>query len=127
LLQELNFRKSYELTALTLTQLRLVFGLFAPLVQQRAMGEDFSPVSPPKRTREVSAEIFLIQAENDQNLLLAELCRMVESCGFKLRHLRRGTAEISLSIHFADGVQHSQSMKLLTPQNRDLQLYNATE
>lgn len=127
LLQELNLRKIYELAALTLTQLRLVFGPFAPLVQQRAVGEDFSPVTPPKRTPEVSAESFLIRAENDQNRLLAELCRMVESCGFKLRHLQRGTAEISLSIHYADGVHHSRSMKLLAPQNHDLQLYNTTE
>jgi DNA polymerase IV len=127
LLQELNLRKIHELAALTLIQLRLIFGPFAPLVQQRAIGEDFSPVTPPKRTPEVSAESVLDREENDQNLLLAELCRIVESCGFKLRQRQRGTAEIDLSIHYADGVHQSQSLNLPVPQNHDLQLYSATE
>ena len=127
LLQDLNLHQVQELAALTLPQLRLAFGPFAPLVQQRAQGEDSSPVIPPKRTPEISAEGFLCREENDDNLLLAELCRLVESCGLRLRQLQRGASELCLSIHYADGVQHNKSLALPVPQNHDLLLYAAVE
>ncbi len=125
LLQELNLRRIQELAELTLQQLRLVFGPFAPLVRQRALGEDCSQVLPPKRSPEVTAEGFLPREENDDALLLAELCRLVESCGLRLRQLQRGAAELMLQIHYADGVQHKQSVQLPVSQNHDLLLYDA--
>jgi len=127
LLQELNLSQIQELAALTISQLRLVFGPFAPLIHQRSQGKDFSPVSPPKQTPEVSAEGFLCREENDDNILLAELCRLVESCGLRLRKLQRGAAEIGLNIHYTDGVKHTRSLELPVPQNHDLQLYAAAE
>jgi len=127
LLQELNLRRVQELAALTLTQLRLVFGPFAPLAQQRALGNDPSPVCPPRRTPEVAAEAFLTREENDDSILLAELCRLVEDCGLRLRRLQRGTTELHLTIHYADGVRQTGKADLPAPQNHDLLLYTAAE
>ncbi len=127
LLQELNLRRIAELADLSLAQLRLVFGPFAPLIQQRAQGQDASPVCPPKRTPEIVAEGFLPREENDDGLLLAELCRLVEYCGLRLRQRQRGAGELFLSIHYADGVQQSGSAALGVPQNHDLLLYTAAE
>jgi DNA polymerase-4 len=127
LLQELNLRQVQELAALTLPQLRLVFGPFAPLAQQRALGNDPSPVCPPKKTPEVVAEAFLAREENDDAILLAELCRLVEDCGLRLRQLQRGTSELQLTIHYADGVRQSGLSSQPVPQNHDLLLYAAAE
>ena len=127
LLQELNLRRVRELAELSLAQLRLVFGPFAPLARQRALGQDPSPVAPPRKTPEVSAEGFLNQEDNDIRVLQAELCRLVEDCGLRLRQRNRGTAELCLTIHYADGVRNSGKAALPVPQNHDLSLYAAAE
>jgi len=127
LLEELNLRRVQELAALTLAQLRLVFGPFASLAQQRALGNDPSPVCPPRRAPEIAAEGFLSREENDDAILLAELCRLVEDCGLRLRRLQRGTGELHLTVHYADGVQQSGRLDLPTLQNHDLLLYAAAE
>jgi len=127
LLQELNLRLIRELAELKLTQLRLVFGPFALLLQQRAQGQDLSPVVPPRKVPEVCAESFLCREENDIAILLAELCRLVEDCGLQLRRLQRATGELELCVHYADGVQLSRAQQLNASQNHDLLLYQAAE
>jgi len=127
LLRELNLRRVVELAELTLSQLRLVFGPFAPLVSQRARGVDPSPVCPPKKTPEIVEERFLEREENDDSILAAELCRLVEACGLRLRHLGRGAGELHLTLHYADGVQQNRSARLAGPQNHDLLLFDAAE
>lgn len=126
LLRELNLRRVSELAALQLPQLRLVFGPFAPLVRQRALGQDLTPVLPPRRSPEISAESYLSRAENDTSVLQAELCRLVEDCGLRLRRLGRACAELQLTIHYADGRQQSRTQQLRQAQNHDLLLYQAT-
>ncbi len=125
LIKELNLKLIQELATLSIMQLKLIFGAFAPLIHQRARGEDFSPVTPPKRRPEVSAEGFLPQAENDDTQIMAELCRLTENCGLQLRKLQRGAAELTLIIHYADGVKNTRTQNLPSPQNHDLQLYHA--
>lgn len=127
LLEELNLHWIRELAELTLAQLRLVFGPFAPLARQRALGNDPSPVCPPKTSPEVVAEGFLPREENDDSLLLAELCRLVEDCGLRLRRLQRVAGELRLSLYYSDGVEQSGASRLPMPQNHDLSLYAAAE
>ena len=127
LLRELNLRTIQELAALSLPQLRLVFGPFAPLARQRALGQDPSPVAPPRKCPEVAAEGFLAQEDNDTRVVQAELCRLVEECGCVLRRRNRATAELQLTIHFADGVRQSGRWPLPAAQNHDLPLYAAAE
>ena len=127
LLQELNLKKVDDLAALQLAQLRLVFGPFAVLVHQRAQGIDPSPVCSPRQTPEIAEESFLSQADNDDTVLLAELCRLVESCGQQLRRLERGVSELNLTVHYADGVQQSKATQLAIPQDHDLVLYDSAE
>jgi DNA polymerase-4 len=127
LLRDLNLKLVHDLAALKLAQLRLVFGPFAPLVQQRARGVDPSPVCPPRQTPEISEQSFLLREENDDDVLLAELCRLVEACAYQLRRRERGATELNLTIHYADGVQQSRAVRLTVPQNHDLLLYAAVE
>lgn len=127
LLHDLNLRQVQELAELKLPQLRLAFGPFAPLLHQRALGVDPSPVCPPRRIPEIVEESFLLQEENDDALLLAELCRLVEACGQRLRRQQQGTKHLALTVHYADGVQETRKNTLPTPQNHDLILYALAE
>ena len=126
LLRELNLRRIGELTRLSLIQLRLIFGPFAPLVQQRALGHDLAPVTPLRKAPEINAEGFLEQEENSTIVLRAELCRLVEECGTRLRQINRATAKIKLTIYYADGISINRVKQLAAPQNHDLLLYQET-
>ncbi len=127
LLQDLNLRQVEEVAALSVPQLRLALGPFAPLLHQRACGVDPSPVQPPKRTQEISEESFLSSEENDDTLLMAELCRLVEGCGLHLRQLGKSAGKLTLTLIYADGVTEQGSIQLTSPQNLDLPLFAVTE
>ena len=127
LMQELNLRRVEEVTALSVVHLRLAFGPFAPLLHQRARGFDPSPVQPPCRTPEVTEEAFLNIEENDDQVLLAELCRLVEGCGLKLRRMGTGAGRITLTVNYADGVSAQRASTLPLSQNHDQFLFAIAE
>lgn len=127
LLQDLNLRYVQELAGLSLTHLRLAVGPFAPLLHQRAHGIDPSPVCPPQKAPEVVEESILSQEDNNDTLLLAELCRLVEACGQRLRRLGVGAGELCLTLGYADGLISQRSVTLPNPLDQDLDLYAAAE
>ena len=127
LLQDLNLRRVEELASLTTAQLRLAVGPFAPLLHQRALGIDPSPVRPPRRLPEVREEAFLSREENDEDVLQAELCRLVEGCGLRLRQLGRGTEKLALVLTYADGLTERRGASFSRPENRDMVLLQAAE
>ncbi len=124
---ELNLRRVAELAQLSIAQLRLPFGPLAPLLHQRARGVDPSPVLPPRRAPAVVAEAFLSREANDDELLLAELCRLVEECGRRLRRQGVGAAELALKVSYVDGVAAERRARLAAAQNHDLILLAAAE
>ena len=127
LMRDLNLRRVEEVAALSLAQLRLPFGPFAPLLHQRSRGIDSSPVQLPRRSSEVAEEAFLDQESNDDMQLLAELCRLVEGCGLRLRELGKSASKITISLTYADGVAAKGSASLPIPLSHDLPLYAAAE
>jgi DNA polymerase IV len=127
LLRDLNLKLVGEIAALTVPQLRLAIGAFAPLLHERSRGIDRAPVQPPRRSPEIAEESFLEEEENDDRLLLAELCRLVEGCGLRLRRLGRGAGKISLSVSYADGVTEQGTASLCVPSSLDFSLYAAAE
>lgn len=127
LMQDLNLRRVEEVTALSVAQLRLAFGPFAPLLHQRACGFDPSPVQPPIRTPEVAEESFLSTEENDDQALLAELYRLIECCGMRLRRLGKSAGRIGLTVNYVDGVSEQRVTTLPMPQNHDLTLFKIAE
>lgn len=122
LLRDLNLRRVAEVAALGLPQLRLAFGPFAPVLQQRARGVDPTPVQPPRRLPELREETFLEQAENDDPLLLARLAELAERCGFRLRLQGRGARRLALAVHFADGLSETATLRLPVAENLDHRL-----
>ncbi len=127
LLQDLNLRQIGELSLLPVSRLRLVFGPFAPLLSQRALGIDPSPVRPPKLAEGVGEETFLSREDNDDRVLLAELCRLVEGCGLRLRRLGKTAGQLALHITYADGISEQRTQTLSLPLDHDLLLYGVAE
>lgn len=127
LLAELNLRRVGEVAALSAAQLRLPFGPFAPLLQQRARGIDPSPVRLPRQSLGLVEETVLPRAENDDALLLAELGRLVETCGFALRRQGRAAHTLLLTIGYEDGVSAERSHSFPAGEDRDRQLLAAAE
>jgi len=127
LFHDLNLRRVEEVAALTVAQLRLAVGPFAPLLHQRALGVDPSPVQPPRRLPEIREESFLSREENDEDLLRAELCRMVEGCGLRLRQLGRGAGKLVLTLTYVDGLTERRAMLFPSPENRDMALLRSAE
>jgi len=127
LMRDLNLRRIEEVAALSVAQLRLAFGPFAPLLHQRARGIDPSPVQPPRRTPEIAEETFLGTEENDDRVLLAELCRLAEECGMRLRRLGKGAGRLALTLSYADGVSEQGTADLSSALSHDLPLMAAVE
>jgi DNA polymerase IV len=127
LFRDLNLQRVEQVASLSLPQLRLAVGPFAPLLHDRACGIDRSPVQPLRFSTEIVEEGLLDQEENDDAILLCELLRLVEGCGFRLRRLRKGARKLSLSVMYADGVTEQGKKTLSSPISLDLLLLCAVE
>jgi DNA polymerase-4 len=125
LLTDLNLRQVGHIAALTLPQLLLPFGPFAPVLYQRARGVDPSLVIPPRRTPELAEECHLGREENDDTILLAELYRLAEGCGMRLRQMGKEAAKLKLTIHYADGVTNTKSSSLKPSSSEDRSLFDS--
>lgn len=127
LLRDLNLQRVEQLALLTVPQLRLAVGPFAPLLHDRACGVDRSPVHPPRFSTEIVEEGLLDQEENDDDILLCELLRLVEGCGLRLRRMQKGARKVSLSVMYADGVTEQGKRTLASPTSLDLELLAPVE
>lgn len=127
LLSDLNLSLVGQVASLTLPQLSLPFGSFAPLLFQRARGIDPSPVLPPRRTPEISRESFLDEGENDDPVLLAELYRLAEECGLRLRNTGKAATKLVLTITHSDGLSRRRAISLKEPTNQDTQIFSLVE
>jgi len=127
LFRDLNLKQVEQVAALSVPQLRLAVGPFAPLLHDRACGIDRSPVQPPRLSTEIVEEGLLEQEENDDAVLLSELLRLVEGAGLRLRRLQKGARKITLSVMYADGVSQEGKKVLPVPTSLDLPLLAAVE
>ena len=127
LFRDLNLQRVEQVASLSLPQLRLAVGPFAPLLHDRARGIDRSPVQPPRFSTEIVEEGLLDQEENDDVILLCELLRLVEGCGLRLRRMKKGARKLSLSVMYADGVTEQGKKTLSSPVSLDLLLLCAVE
>jgi DNA polymerase IV len=127
LLRDLNLQRVEQVATLSVPQLRLAVGPFAPLLHDRACGIDRSPVQPPRLSTEIVEEGLLDQEENDDAILICELLRLVEGCGLRLRRLGKGARKITLSVMYADGVTEQGKKTLASATSLDLQLLGAVE
>jgi DNA polymerase-4 len=127
LLADLNLSLVGQVASLTLPQLSLPFGSFAPLLFHRAKGIDPSPVLPPRRAPGISRESLLAEGENDDFVLLAELYRLAEECGLCLRNTGKAATKLVLTITHSDGLSRRRDISLKDPIDRDAQIFGLVE
>jgi len=127
LFRDLNLQRVEQVASLSIPQLRLAVGPFAPLLHDRSCGIDRSPVQPPRFWTEIVEEGLLDQEENDDAILLCELLRLVEGCGLRLRRLNKGARKLTLSVMYADGVTQQGKKLLTSPTSLDLLLLGFVE
>jgi DNA polymerase-4 len=123
LMADLNLRLVGQVAALTVSQLALAFGPFAPLLHARAVGIDPSPVLTPRRIPEVVEESHLNHAENNDTFLLAELYRLAEGCGTRLRRMGKRVSYMELLLTYSDGVSARRSAVMPVPVDDDRLLF----
>ena len=127
LLADLNLSLVGQVASLTLPQLTLPFGPFAPLFFHRVRGIDPSPVLPPRRTPEISCESLLDGEGNDDSILLGELYRLVEECGLRLRTTGKAATRMALTITHSDGLSRRRTVSVKDPVNKDAQIFAHVE
>jgi len=120
---DLNLKSVGQVASLSIPQLALLFGPFAPLLHARAVGFDPSPVIPPRRALEVSEEILLDESENNDALLLPQLYCMAQTCGQRLRRMSLNASRLELALTYSDGFFSRKTMRPHAPTDNDRALF----
>ncbi|MBN1625783.1 MAG: DNA polymerase IV [Deltaproteobacteria bacterium] len=123
LLEELNISLVRQVAALTVHDLRLIFGGDALLIHERAMGIDPTPVSPPSSDPSVSESITIQGDENDDVRLLGMLYGLVERCSRRLRTRGMVPRRAGLTIRHSDQSEAARQTRVSSPCPSDLDLY----
>jgi DNA polymerase-4 len=123
LMMDLNLRFVGQLASMSVSHLSVVFGALAPLLHARATGIDPSPVVPPRHAPSITEEGRLDEGENDDTLLLSELCRIAEACGRRLRQMGRGASCLGLTLNYSDGLSARRTSRMPAPADGDRALF----
>jgi len=126
MMMDLNLRFVGQVASLSVPQLAVAFGAFAPLLHARAVGVDPSPVVLPRQASDIARESHLDEGENDDTLLLAELYRMAEECSRRLRQTDRNTSRLELILTYSDGVSARRTARIPAPTDNDRVLFANT-
>ncbi|MCF8083265.1 MAG: DNA polymerase IV [Deltaproteobacteria bacterium] len=102
LMEELNIFFIGQLAGLNMDRLRLLFGPRAPVIRQRALGIDPTPVYCPPQKPLMSEAVTLPGDENDDVRLLRSLFRLVERCAYRMRKRGLVPGKAGLLVRYAD-------------------------
>ncbi|MBW2095662.1 MAG: DNA polymerase IV [Deltaproteobacteria bacterium] len=123
LLEELNITRVGHLAALDLPSLAILFGRHAPVIHQRALGIDPTPVYPSPKKPIISEERTLSEDENDDHKLLCVLLTLVERSARRLRQKGLFPRKAGILIRYADQVEVRRQCCLDHPGSWDFELY----
>ncbi len=125
LLGELGVRKIRDLASAPVSVLIEVFGKSGARLKDQAEGIDEDPVRAPQRRLELAETKALAQESNDEALLLAELWRMVETLGARLRANSWVAGRAGLSGLYVDRRRAQREVVLDPPTNLDFRIFTA--
>ncbi|MEW6368033.1 MAG: DNA polymerase IV [Acidobacteriota bacterium] len=127
LFEELNLKFIGQIASTPLPSLRMVFGAFAIVLHQRALGLDAEPVRPPARRPASDEEITLAEDTNDDIALLGHLYTLVERVAARMRKSNKPATAATLLIRYSDGVEVTRRAPILTPSFWNFELYPEVE
>lgn len=125
LLEELNVKRIGQVARVPAARLRVVFGAFAVVLRQRALGVDIEPVRLPARRPASTDDITLPEDTNDDNVLLGNLYSLVERIAAGMRAAGRPARDAALTVRHSDGVEMTRRVILASPTTSDFDLYEA--
>ncbi len=123
LLEELHIFRVRQLAALDMGRLKLLFGRQAPVIHQRSLGIDPTPVFPARQKPCLTVHIPFSPHENDDERLVAGLYRLVERAGRRLRQQAVVPRRAGLIIRYADHKEIRRQLTLPHPTFWDAELY----
>jgi DNA polymerase IV len=127
LLEELNISLVRQVASLDIPNMKLIFGMQALIIHERAMGIDPTPVTPPSSEPVVSEAITLQGDENDDHKLLGMLYGLVEKCSRRLRVRGLVPKKAGLTIRYSDQDEVTRQTRFSGSSMTDLDLYTALE
>jgi len=127
LLEELNITRVRQLALLDINSLRLIFGMQAFAIHQKAFGIDPTPVHPPLEKPLVREEVTLSPDENDDRKLLGVLYRLVEKSCHRLRSRALFPQKAGLLIRYSDQIECKRLFTLPYSSFWDFDLYPPLE
>jgi DNA polymerase IV len=127
LLEELNISLVRQVAALKINDLKLIFGMQALVIHERAVGIDPTPVNPPSSEPVVSESVTIQGDENDDHKLLGVLYGLVEKCSRRLRSRGLIPRKAGLTIRYSDQDEITRQTRLNERTITDLDLYNELE
>jgi DNA polymerase-4 len=123
-LREFNLNRVSQLTALSLEQLRIPFGVRARFLWETARGIDPSPVLPVgQKPPKVTADHEFGNDTNDTATLESALYRLTEQVGGELRRRRRAARRIAVSLDYSDGMRCTRQLAAKPASTNDLILF----
>lgn len=127
-LSRIGVRTLGQLTSLSETTLRSLFGRHGPRLAERARGLDPSPVAPFEAPpKSVSREGTFASDVADSAALRAVLRSYCESVGAGLRRRGRRARSLTLKLRYGDFTTVTRSLTLDRPAHADDILYRAAE
>ncbi len=101
----LNINVIGQITTIPLANLTRVFGKHGLLLYDQAQGIDNTPVIPKEATLQVSEDMTLPEDTNRLDEVAHFLKEITEKVGERLRNNCYGARELTLTIHYSDGVK----------------------
>ena len=123
-LQEFNLFRVSQLTALSLEQLEVPFGIRAPFLYEAARGIDPSPVLPVgEKPLRLIADHEFGDDTNNAAVLESVLYGLVEQTGSELRRRRLATRRIAIILDYSDGKRHIRQVAAKPATANDLTIF----
>jgi len=121
---ELNLMRIGHVQVLPRDLVSFAVGALGSKLHQHAHGIDTAPVTPPRRTRELSVAHTFLPDSNDDGVIQATLYRMLERLGTSLRSKGLGCECVHLELRFTDDVWRRRRVRLELAQC-ETRLYDA--
>ncbi len=123
-LQEFNLFRVSQLTALSLEQLEVPFGIRAPFLYEAARGIDPSPVLPVgEKPLRLIADHEFGDDTNNAAVLGSVLYGLVEQTGSELRRRRQAARRIAVILDYSDGMRCVRQVAAKPATANDLTLF----
>lgn len=106
------------------------FGRYGPAMQQRARGEDQTPVSPPWERalrKSIGHERTFSEDTDDPRLLRGRLQKLLEQACARLREEHLLARTLTVKLRFADFITVNRDVTLAQPSDHDLEWWQEAE